>query len=163
MKVARGILLVILAGTPARAQNALRVEIGGLELAHEYGLLLGLPLGDGPFNIEGQLGLGGAGGSLSLAWPLGPRDDRSQGVMWFVSAGAGPYFRDSDIGDPQGGVYTLIGGLRMVTGGGDRIRFASEGGLTFEAGVGFFQTTGARNPDGKRKGVAGRLAVGWTF
>jgi len=148
---------------PARAQGDLRVLVGALELTHEYGALLGLPLGDGPFSLEGQLGPGGAGASLNLAWPLGPHDDRGDGAMWFVSAGIGPYFQDSNPGHPVGGVYTVIGGLRLVIGGGEHFHITDQGGLTFEAGLGVFQTTAGLNPGGRRNGPAGRLAVGWEF
>lgn len=157
------LLLLALTGAGAQAQGDLRVLVGGLELTHPYGVLLGLPLGDGPFSLEGQVGPGGAGGSLNLAGPLGPGNDRGEGVRWFVSAGIGPYFQDSNPGRPVGGVYTVIGGLRLVTGGGDRFRFSDRGGLTLEAGLGVFQTTGGPNPSGLRRGVAGRLAAGWQF
>ena len=161
-----GLLLLILGSTAARAQSGLRVVAGGLELTHEYGVLFGFPLGEGPFSLEGQVGPGGAGGSLAFAWPFGPRDSRDardQGLMWFVSAGLGPYFRSSSPGAPVGGVAAMIGGLRLVTGGGDRFRFATEGGLTLEAGLGFFQTIATAGPGGEKRGTAGRLAIGWQF
>ncbi|HYK09610.1 MAG TPA: hypothetical protein VEV39_02300 [Gemmatimonadales bacterium] len=149
----------------AQGQSGFRVLVGGLELTHEYGLLFGVPLGDGPFSVEGQVGPGGAGGSLSLSWPLTSRDSRDQGLSWFVNAGLGKYFTSASPGTPVGGVLTMIGGIRFMTGGGAGLlpRFTNEGGLTIELGGGFFQTIGGANPDGVKKGAAGRLAIGWEF
>lgn len=144
---------MLLGAGEAVGQSDLRVLVGGLELTHQYGLLVAMPLGEGPFSLEGQAGPGGGGGSLNLSGRvLGPAGTR-QGVMWFVSGGIGAYFTASSPGRLDGGAYTLVGGLRAV----------SAVGLALEAGLGGFQTLGARNPDGRRRGVAGRLAVGWQF
>lgn len=156
--------LLLITGAEAHGQSGFRVLVGGLELTHEYGILFGLPLGEGPFSVEGQVGPGGAGGSLSLAWPLTSRDSRDQGMSWFVSAGLGRYFTSASPGTPVGGVLAMIGGVRLVTGGGGLIpQFTREGGLTIELGGGFFQTIGGASPGGDHKGPAGRLAVGWEF
>src|SRR5690348_13394721 len=104
-----GSLLLVVA-TQAHAQNY-RMALGYLELTHPYGLLVSLPLGEGPFNIEGQVGPGGAGGTLGLAWGFGRHDIDEQGIKWFLNAGLGRYFTSANPGTPVGGVFTLMGGL----------------------------------------------------
>lgn len=154
--------LVMLAATEARGQD-FRAALGYLELTHPYGLLVGLPLGDGPFNIEGQVGPGGAGGSLGVAWAFGRQDAGYHGIKWFVNAGLGRYFTSANPGTPVGGVFTLIGGLRVVTGGTGQLRFAREGGLTLEAGFGVYQDVDRTVTGESKKGYAGRFAMGWQF
>lgn len=144
---------MLLGAAAASAQSDLRLLVGGLELTHEYGILVGMPLGEGPFSLEGQVGPGGGGGSLNLAGRMLGSQEGREAVSWFVSAGIGAYFTTSSPGQPKGGAYTLIGGLRMV----------SKVGLALEAGLGGFQTLGERSPGGLRRGAAGRLAAGWQF
>ena len=162
LKAALCAVLLVLA-VEAHGQSGLRVLGGGLELTHDYGVLFGIPIGDGPFSVEGQVGPGGAGGSLSIAWPMTRRDSRDQGVSWFVNAGMGRYFTSADPGTPVGGVFTMIGGLRMVTNGAGYFHFARDGGLTLEAGLGIYQDVDRTVTGEKKRGTAGRLAVGWQF
>ncbi|HWH02165.1 MAG TPA: hypothetical protein VN674_00620 [Gemmatimonadales bacterium] len=156
------VAVLVMIATEARGQD-FRAALGYLELTHPYGLLVGLPLGDGPFDIEGQVGPGGAGGSLGVAWAFRRQDASDQGIKWFVNAGLGRYFTSANPGTPVGGVLTLIGGLRIVTGGAGQLRFAREGGLTLEAGFGVYQDVDRTVAGESKKGYAGRLAVGWQF
>ena len=160
LRAVGGLLLVV--ATQAPAQN-FRMALGYLELTHPYGLLVSLPLGEGPFNIEGQVGPGGAGGTLGLAWGFGRHDIDEQGIKWFLNAGLGRYFTSANPGTPVGGVFTLMGGFRIVTNGGSRIRFARSGGLTFEAGLGIYSDFDRVVAGEPKRGTAGRLAVGWQF
>lgn len=139
------------------------MSLGYLELTHPYGLLVGLPLGEGPFSLEGQVGPGGAGGTFGLAWAFGPRTAGDQGMLWFLNAGLGRYFTSANPGTPVGGVFTVMGGFRFVTNGGSRLRFTRDGGLTFEAGLGVYQDFDRVVTGESKRGTAGRLAVGWEF
>lgn len=154
---------LLMMAAQAQGQSGLRVLGGGLELTHEYGVLFGIPIGDGPFSVEGEVGPGGAGGTLSVAWPMTRRDSRDQGVSWFVNAGLGRYFTSADPGTPVGGVFTMIGGFRLVTNGAGYFHFARDGGLTFEAGLGIYQDVDRSVTGESKRGTAGRLAVGWEF
>lgn len=152
----------LVTSTAAHGQN-FRMSLGYLELTHPYGLLVALPLGEGLFNLEGQVGPGGAGGTLGLSWGFGPRDTPDQGLKWFLNAGLGRYFTSANPGTPVGGVFTFMGGLRFVTNGGTRFRFSREGGLTFEAGLGIYQDVDRVVTGESKRGTTGRLAIGWQF
>lgn len=156
------VTMLLLVGAEVRGQD-FRASMGYLELTHPYGLLVGLPLGDGPFEIEGQVGPGGAGGSFGVAWAFRRQDAGYQGIKWFVNAGLGRYFTSANPGTPVGGVFTLIGGLRVVTGGEGQLHFADHGGLTFEAGFGLYRDFDRTVTGESKNGYAGRLSVGWQF
>jgi len=144
--------LGLVAATAAHAQD-FRVSVGYLELTHPYGLLVGLPLGGGLFNLEGQVGPGGAGGTLGLSWGFRLGDPADQDMKWFLNAGLGRYFTSANPGTPVGGVLTVMGGLRYVP----------NSGLTFEAGLGVYQDIDRAVTGESKRGTAGRLAIGWQF
>lgn len=98
-----------------------------------------------------------------MSWGFGPRDIDDQGIKWFVNAGLGRYFTSANPGTPVGGVFTMMGGFRFVTNGGSRIRFAREGGLTIEAGLGIYSDFDRTVTGESKRGTAGRLAIGWQF